>query len=269
MWTMDKAKTGARWQIVLSTIVALGWALAVAWPALAQTAALTLSVSKTFGFNNGSQIQGSFRLEASGPANLKSVTFTLDGQPLGQLSAPPFTFDLETDRFAPGWHTVGASGQTADGQTLTATDRRYEFLSAAQARSATTRFIGPILGIVGLIVVVGLGSQLFFALRGGKNRSALPLGAHRTYGVWGGAICPKCQRPFSIHWWGLNALPGQKFDRCDHCGRWSLVRWASPAQLAKAEAAELKYAQPTAPQLELTPEEKLKREVDASRFDDQ
>jgi Zn ribbon nucleic-acid-binding protein len=267
MRIMDKLKTAGRWKGGLSLFIAIGWALVVAWPALAQTAALTLSVSKTFGFNNGSQIQGSFRLQASGPADLRSVTFTLDGEPLGEVSAPPFTFDLNTDRFAPGWHTVGASGQTADGQTLTAADRRYEFLSATQAQSAITRFIGPILGIVGLLVVVGMGSQLFFALRSGKNRSALPLGAHRTYGVWGGAICPKCQRPFSIHLWGLNALPGQKFDRCDHCGKWSLVRRANPAQLAEAEAAELKYAQPTAPQLELSPEEKLKRDLDASRFD--
>ena len=267
MRTMDQLKTGGRWQRGLSIMIAIGWALAAAWPALAQTAALTLSVSKTFGFNNGSQIQGSFRLEAAGPANLKSVTFTLDGQPLGQVSAAPFRYDLQTDQFAPGWHTVGASGQTADGQTLTAADRRYEFLSATQAQSSMTRFMVPILGIVGLLAVVGLGSQLFFALRGSKNRSALPLGAHRTYGVLGGAICPKCQRPFSMHWWALNAFPTRKFDRCDHCGKWSLVGRASPAQLAEAEAAERKYALPTAPQLELSPEEKLKRELDASRFD--
>jgi len=264
---MVNLKTGGRWRRGLSVVIAIGWALAAAWPALAQTAALTLSVTKNFGLNNGSQIQGSFRLEAAGPANLKSVTFTLDGQPLGQVSAPPFRFDFNTDQFAPGWHTMGASGQTADGPTLTATDRRFEFLSAAQAQSATMRLIVPILGIVGLLVVVGLGSQLFFALRGGRSRSTLPLGAHRTYGVLGGAICPKCQRPFSIHWWGLNAFPTRKFDRCDHCGKWSLVRRASPTELATAEAAERKYAQPTAPQLELSPEEKLKREVDASRFD--
>ncbi len=269
MRTMDRLKIAARWQRGLSVIMVIGWALAAAWPALAQTATLTLSVSKTFGFNNGSQIQGSFRLEVAGPANLKSVTFTLDGQPLGQVSAAPFRYDLNTDQFAPGWHTVGASGQTADGQTLTAADRRYEFLSAAQAQSSLTRFMVPILGLVGLLVVVGLGSQLFFVLRGGKNRSALPLGAHRTYGVLGGTICPKCQRPFSIHWWALNALPTRRFDRCDHCGKWSLVHAVSPAELAKAERAELKYAQPTAPQVELSPEEKLKRELDSSRFDDQ
>jgi len=268
MRTMDKAKTARARRCGLWIIWALVWALAAAWPALAQTAALTLSVSKTFGFNNGSQIQGNFRLTASGPANLASVTFTLDGQPLGQVSTPPFTFELNTDNFAPGWHTVGASGRTADGQTLNAADRRYEFLSAAAAQAATMGIIVPVLAVVGVALVVGLGLQLLVVLRGGKNRSALPLGAHRDYGLVGGAICPKCQRPFAMHWWGLNALPSQKYDRCDHCGKWSLVRRASPAQLAQAEAAELQYAQPTAPQLELSPEEKLRRDLDASRFDE-
>jgi hypothetical protein len=258
--------TGERGRYV-PIILALAAACLLALPAAAQTAALNLTVSKTFGFNNGSQIQGDFRLAASGPANLASVTFTLDGQPLGQVSAAPFTFDLNTDKYAPGWHTISASGQTTDGQSLKAADRRYQFLSPADSQAAVTKFIVPLLTIVGLVVVVGMGSQLFFALREGRSRSALPLGATRNYGFSGGAICPKCQRPFPIHWWGLNALPGQKFDRCDHCGRWSLVHRASPAQLAQAEAAELQYAQPTAPQHDLSPEEKLKRDLDASRFD--
>jgi hypothetical protein len=255
------------WGRLAAWVVALSLAL-VALPALAQTAELKLSVRKTFGFNNGSQIQGSFRLEASGPANLASVIFTLDGQTLGETSAPPFTFDLNTDKFAPGWHTLGAAGHTADGQTLTAAERRYEFLSPAQSRSALTNILVPTLSIVGLVLLIGIGSQLVIVLRGDKSRVALPLGAPRTYGLWGGAICPKCQRPFSRHLWALNLLPGLKLDRCDHCGKWSLVGRASPQQLAEAEAAELKYAQPTAPQHELSPEEKLRRDLDASRFEE-
>lgn len=272
MQTTGKAKylaSGGRYvALAVVCLIALGWALGAALPALAQTPELQLSVRKTFGFNNGSQIQGSFRVEASGPANLASVTFTLDGQTLGQANAAPFTFEFNTDSFAPGWHALGANGRTSDGQTLVAAERRYEFLSAAQAQSSVTRLIVPLLAVVGLALVVGLGSQLFIALRGGRPRSTLPLGAPRNYGLMGGAICPKCQRPFPMHWWGLNALPGQKFDRCDHCGKWSLVRWASSQELAKAEAAERKYAQPSAPQHELSPEEKLKRDLDASRFDD-
>ena len=251
-------------------LLAVVWLLA-ALPALAQTPvpAIQLTVQKTFGFNNGSQIQGSFRAEVTGPANLTAVTFTLDGASWAQVSAPPFTLDFNTDAFAPGWHTLGASGRTADGQTLTATDRRFQFLSPAESQAATQRILVPILAVVGVLVAVGLGSQLFFAMRGSRGRTALPLGAARSYGLWGGAICPKCQRPFSRHWWGLNALPGQKFDRCDHCGKWSLVGRASPEQLAKAQAAEPALGQPEAPQPELSSEEKLKRDVDASRYFDE
>jgi hypothetical protein len=260
----------ARWApLVLAVVVFCGVALA-ARPAVAQTqtSGLQLAVHKTFGFNNGSQIQGAFRLEATGPNNLVSVTFALDGETLVEQTDPPFSFDINTDQFAPGWHTVGATGRTADGQALTAADRRFEFVSAAQAQTSVMNLIVPVFVVVGLLMVVGLGSQLFFALRGGKSRSALPLGAQRNYGLSGGAICPKCQRPFARHWWGLNALPGLKFDRCDHCGKWSLVGRASPQQLAAAETAELKYAQPTAPLRDLTPEEKLKRDLDASRFEE-
>jgi hypothetical protein len=264
--TVGKPDFGG-WRRILAGLLALAWALA-ALPALAQTPALLLTVQKTFGFNNGSQIQGSFRADVTGPANLSAVTFMLDGAPLGKVSAPPFRFDFNTDSFASGWHTLGASGRTADGQTLTAADRRFQFLSPAEAQATTQRIVSPILAVVGLLLVVGLGSQLFFALRGSRGRAALPLGAARTYGLWGGAICPKCQRPFSRHWWGLNALPGQKFDRCDHCGKWSLVGRASPQQLAQAEAAEIALAQPEALPHELSPEEKLRRDLDASRFEE-
>jgi D-arabinose 1-dehydrogenase-like Zn-dependent alcohol dehydrogenase len=30
------------------------------------------------------------------------------------------------------------------------------------------------------------------------------LGAERDYGFRGGAICPKCHRPFAMHLWGLS-----------------------------------------------------------------
>ena len=82
MRLMGKARTPGGRRRCVSLILALGavlaaWLpmLAVALPASAQ-AALQLTVHKTFGFDNGSQIQGSFRLDASGPANLASVTFT-------------------------------------------------------------------------------------------------------------------------------------------------------------------------------------------------
>src|SRR2546422_242225 len=96
--------------------------------------------------------------------------------------------------------------------------------------------------------------------------SPTPLGAARRYGILGGAICPKCGRPFSRHWWAPNAVSG-KLDRCPHCGRWSVVRALPLDQLRAAEAAELQAAQPTHPASEPSAEEKLRRQLDESRFD--
>ncbi len=250
---------------VLAALMTQAAPLVQAAPAGAQGAELTLYVRKNMGFNSGSQIQGSFRIEASGPANLTAVTFTLDGEALGTVSAAPFQISFDTGQYAPGWHTVGATGRTADGQTLTATEKRFEFLTSAQTAQSMQTIILPLLGIIGLVAVVGVGSSLLVGMRSGK-RNALPLGAARNYGLLGGAVCPKCQRPFGIHWWGLNAGLFQKFDRCDHCGKWSLVRRAGPEVLAAAEAAEVRLARPETPIAAVSAEEKLRRELDASRF---
>ena len=93
-------------------------------------------------------------------------------------------------------------------------------------------------------------------------------GRNRSYGIYGGAICPRCGRPFSRHWWAPNLLAG-KFDRCPHCGKWHFSTRATPQMLASAEqfAEELdaedreKIAEPTTAQL-------LRRQLDDSRYDD-
>ncbi len=102
----------------------------------------------------------------------------------------------------------------------------------------------------------------------GRRRTSLPLGVPRQYSWLGGAICPKCGRPFSLHWWALNASLAGKLDRCEYCGKWSLVRRASREQLAAAEAAELAQAQPETPVAEPNAKEKLKRQLDESRYVD-
>ena len=122
-------------------VLAAGVLLGLALPVWAQAAELQLSVRKNIGYNNGSQIQGSFRVAASGPANLASVEFTLDGVALGTVDAAPFQIDFDTAAYAVGWHTLGATGQTADGQTLRAVDKRYEFVSASQAWASVQKII--------------------------------------------------------------------------------------------------------------------------------
>jgi hypothetical protein len=236
--------------------------------ALAQAEQLQLDVHRTFGYGLGSQIQGNFRLEVTGPVDLTSVTFTLDGERLATDPEAPFETRLITDDYAPGWHTLTATGGTAGGQTLTAPVRRFEFVSASQVRRNMSGILGPVAIILALAGLVGIAGPLLQAVRG-RVQPALPLGAPRDYGPLGGTICPKCHRPFGRHWWGFNLITG-KLDRCPHCGRWSIVRALPRDVLAQAEAAELADApaQQAAAQPDLSEAEQRRRAIEESRFDE-
>jgi len=205
-------------------------------------------------------------MEVTGPEDLASVTFKIDDQDVGTVTAPPFKINFETTAYALGWHDLSAQGQTADGRTLTASVRRFEFVSSEEEWAAVRQIMIPIFGLVGVILVVVFAIPILLTLR--EKKAAVPLGAPRKYGIMGGGVCPKCGRPFAIHVWGLNA-GFQKFDRCDHCGKWSLVSRVSIEKLREAEAAELKLAQPETPIPEPSPEEKLKQQLEASRFLDE
>jgi len=233
-------------------------------PALAQTDTLQLQVHRVFGYGAGDQIQGSFTMTASGPANLASVTFKVDDQVVGTVTAAPFQVAFNTDTYGLGWHNLTAEGQTTGGQKLVSAARRFEFVSAGAGLQATGGFLLPVLGVLALIAVAALVGT-FVDIRRSKT-SPTPLGAPRRYGLLGGAICPKCGRPFSRHWWAPNAGLG-KLDRCPHCGRWSVVRSVPLEQLRAAEAAELQQAEAKLPGAELSPEEKLRRQLDDSRYD--
>jgi len=98
------------------------------------------------------------------------------------------------------------------------------------------------------------------------NRRQKEKGQPTIDGAFGGAICPKCDKPFAMHIWGFKVVVG-KFDRCPHCGKWSLVRRAHPDALQQAAETMLgeETAAPHTPSL--TPEEELRKKLDDSRFD--
>lgn len=250
-----------RWLRLIALVTLL---LALARPALAQTNDLQLFVHRNFGYGGGDQIQGSFSLEATGPTDLASVTFKVDDQVVGTVTAAPFKINFNTDTYGLGWHNLTAAGQTASGRAVTAAARRFEFVSAAVGWETAGRIVIPVLGVLAIVGVVAVIST-FLDIRRGRT-SPTPLGAERRYGLIGGTLCPKCRRPFSRHWWAPNAVAG-KLDRCPHCGRWSIVRALPLAQLRAAEAAELQAAQPAMPVPEQSPEEKLRRQIDDSRYD--
>jgi len=146
-----------------------------------------------------------------------------------------------------------ASGQEYRSNVLTAT-----FVSASEGGQAALRFAIPVLVVVfGAILLAAL-----VPLITGRKTKNLPPGSPRQYPL-GGAICPKCGRPFAVHLYGLNLGLG-KLDRCPYCGKWSVVRHASMDKLRAAEEAELEGEKAQVP--ELSEEEKLKKELDDSKY---
>ena len=235
-------------------------------PVLAQTVGeLVLTLSRDFGYASlsGNEIQGTFSMKASGPVNLVKVVFFIDGKSIGEDSEPPFKVQFTTDSYSLGEHTLSAVGTTSDGQELKSKEYQRNFVSAGEGWKAAMTIAGPILV---LVLGISLVSILGPLLMGRGKKGSLPLGAPRSYGVTGGTVCPKCGRPFSMHLLSLNLLVG-KYDRCPHCGKWSLVTHATPTQLKAAEAAELALAAGDMPQVTgMTEEEKLRKELDDSRF---
>jgi len=242
-----------------------------ALPVWAQEDGLTISVRKQFGYNLGSQIQGTFLIRVRGPEDLSAVTFLLDGELLGEVAAAPFEFSFTTGDYAPGWHQVTAVGKTMDGRTLTARTLNFQFVSSEDARRGTMAILVPVLV---LTVIITVASGLFPLLGGRKKGSpaydpaSYTSGEPRHYGVLGGVICPKCKRPFGMHWWGLNLTLVGKYDRCPHCGKWSMVRRASREALMEVEAAEHAAHTASTPQPPLNAEAKLREQLDDSRFTD-
>jgi DNA-directed RNA polymerase subunit RPC12/RpoP len=226
---------------------------------------LQIRMSRNWGFSSGTgRIQGTFTIVASGPEDLTQVVFYIDDQIIGEVDESPFDHRFVTDDYPLGSHQISAIGTTASGDELVSNLVQLEFVSADQGWQAAGNIIIPlvvvILAAIGLAVIV----PLIFT-RGKKEQ--LPPGAPRSYGYYGGAICPKCSRPFSRHIYGLN-LGLHKYDRCPYCGKWSLVKRASKEELEAAEAAEIAAAQEGIFEPQISEEETFRRDLEDSRFED-
>ncbi len=245
-------------------------ALALLAPALAQAqddGTLELFVRRNIGYSGVGEIQGSFRMEATAPPDVTRVTFYIDQTVVGIDAEAPFRVDFETEDYAEGPHTLLAEGDRANGSFLTSAPRAFKFVTAAESWQAAQRIFVPMLSVLLGVIVLAAALATLQALQ--SKRHPTPLGAARKYGLMGGTICPKCRRPYSRHWWGLNAGLS-KFDRCDHCGQWSIVRALPLDQLRAAEAAELKTAGDGAGMVpELSAEERRRKQLDDSRYTDQ
>jgi DNA-directed RNA polymerase subunit RPC12/RpoP len=233
--------------------------LMFAGSAWAQESDIRLSLRKDWGFSLGGQIQGLFTLSAAGTQDITSVSFELDGKELAVVTRPPFALQFSTDKYPSGRHTFSAVGRTSDGRVFKSNIINVEFVSAEAGWQTTQRIMIPLLAIVGLVIILATAGQLVL----GSGQRHLEPGTPRNYGIRGGAICPKCGRPFVLSFFSLN-LVTRKFERCPYCGKWSLVRPASREALAAAEAAEVEASRPAVP--EPSPEEKLRRQIEESRY---
>jgi hypothetical protein len=232
---------------------------------LQQDEPLKISLKRNWGYSSGTgKIQGTFTIRTSGPDDLMRVVYYLDDQELGESSTAPFDLRFVTDDFPLGPHQLQAQGFSTLDQEFSSNIIRVEIVSAEQGWQDASRIIIPL-----LVLIVG-GAALVFLVpliftRGKKEQ--LPAGAPRQYGHYGGAICPKCSRPFSRHVYGLN-LGVHKYDRCPYCGKWSLVRRALTKDLQAAEAAEITTAREGAFSPQELADLDLRQEIEDSRYEE-
>ena len=225
-------------------------------------AELTLRMSRTFGYSSGTgKVQGTFTLKGSGPENLESVLFFVDGELMGEVSEAPFHYRFVTDDYPLGLHTLSAIGTTTDGRELRSNEIQAEFVTAEEGWGAAMKIMVPMGGIV-LIAIVLSFAVTFISARRVKD---IPLGASREYGFAGGAICPRCNRPYNRHVLAPNMLFG-KLERCPFCGKWAIVPAASMEALRAAEKAELQGEDGEV--VGQSEEERLRISLEDSRYQD-
>lgn len=223
---------------------------------------LELTIRRDFGYRAGGRIQGRFTLGVDSTVELIRVRFEIDGVPMAEVSQSPFEHSFSTSEYGVGRHTLVAIGFTPDGVQLMSASRDFEFVSADAAWEAAGSIALPI--VVGVLVLVGVGT-LATALLGRKR--VFKLG---EYGTAGGAVCPRCARPYSRNVFSPNLLVG-KLERCPHCGKWAIVGRASPQALAEAEARMRAESEADA-KADLgrseSDRDRLRRMIDESRFED-
>jgi hypothetical protein len=172
---------------------------------------------------------------------------------LGTVTQEPWRLAFNSDSYTLGAHTFSAVGRTSSGQSLTSNSLAVDIVSGGDVFSS----LGLIVGAVVAVIVVSMGVITLAQRRRGPPQRG------QGYGLAGGAICPKCGRAFPRSMISPNLFTG-KLERCPHCGKWSVVRAASGAELAAADAREAEAG--GAPTAELSEEERLRRRIEESKY---
>jgi len=234
--------------------------------ALAQEVSLEIRLRRNWGYGGFGKIQGLFTISASGPDNLAKVTFYLDGEVMAEVDQSPFRYQFTTDDYPLGEHTFTATGTTSTGETLDSNEITTTFVEASEGWGTVSKILIPTFAIVVIAMLI----SFIVTFYTGKKRLNPPPGTARQYGRSGGAICPKCDRPTPLHWFGMN-LGTRKYDRCENCLKWSSMKTISTSELRQAEADELERARSEEESLlagGVSEEDKLRKELEDSRFQD-
>ena len=207
----------------------------------AQEEGFRIHLRKDFGYSWGSQIQGRFTLSIIGDVSeVTQVAFHIDDNTLAIITEAPFHHQFHTGEFDAGKHRLSAEVSLEDGSIQSTPMIVYDFLSPTQMSQQVTTVLLRIGGLILVLFLIGVIIQTLLL----KTKKRLPHkpGAPRNYGYLGGTICPKCERPFPRHLWGINLIVS-RLDRCEHCGRWVMTKRASEADLRAAESAEASFDQ--------------------------
>ena len=238
-------------------------------PALAQESEYQLDFNRNFGYGSGINVRGSMSLAIVGNLDaVRRVTYWMDGKEIAAIDTAPFKFDFSTADYPVGVHEFSAVVETQDGRQVTTQVIRRNFLSKDEESQSMQKIFIPILLGLLLFTLIGVGTQVWAARKGGAQAPGTP----RVYGMMGGTICPRCGRAYSIHFWSLSLVAG-RLDRCDFCGKWAFVTRRSPAELAAAERAEraaLRHSESSLPAAQAngeTEEERLRKMLDESRYE--
>ena len=222
---------------------------------------LELRLSRDFGSGFGSRIQGTFSFRVSGPDNLSRVTFYIDDEVVGEDSEAPFRLQFKTDDFPLGTHRLYAVGLTQDGRELASNSLSRTFISSSSANRTALYIVIP-------IVIIAIGGRLLSSRIANRGNKGGNMATQNVHGAFGGTICPKCHKPFAMHIWGPNIVVG-KFDRCPHCGKWSVVRRTHPDVLnAAMEAMQQAEQEQSPPASRPDDETDWRKRLDDSKFDD-
>jgi len=221
---------------------------------------IDLGLSRTNGYGgfNG-EIQGSFTISASIDADLQSVIFYYNDFVLGEDTEAPFKLNFNTNIIDPGPVDFSAVGILANDIVVMSNILQRTVLSDEDVKDSMLGMLGPILAVVAIVVVGGFLLQI----RSGKKGDAFTPG---KYSPAGGAVCRKCEMPFSRSVFSPNLLVG-KLVTCPHCGKISVLPRASAASLAEAEDRYMDSLTGDQKQSEENGEDKLQKMIDDSQFD--